>query len=195
MARHIRLQPHLTVGGLERRYRAAKDPVERSRWQMLWLLARGQTATAIAVVTGYSAYWIGPVAHRYNAQGPAGVRDRRHHTATGRPLVPAALQEELRQALAGPTPEGDDWTGRTVAEWLSRKLGRPVPYWTGWSYLRRLGLKPLRPRPRHVRADAGEQEAFKGGSDRLSARSRPPSPRPPSRAGPTTNTASGSSPS
>lgn len=195
MARHIRLEPHLTVGDLERHYRAAKDPVERSRWHMLWLLARGQTATAIAAVTGYSAYWIGQIARRYNVQGSAGVADRRHHTATGRPLAPPALQEELRQALAGPAPDGDDWTGRTVAEWLSRKLGRPVPYWTGWSYLRRLGRKPLQPRPRHVQADAREQEAFKGGSARSSARSRPPSPRPPSRSGPTTNTASGSSPS
>jgi transposase len=193
MARHIRLQPHLTVGDLEHHYRAAKDPVERSRWQMLWLLARGHTATAIAVVTGYSAYWIGQIAHRYNTQGPAGVQDRRHHTSTGRPLVPAALQEELRQALAGPAPDSDDWTGRTVAEWLSAQLGRTVPYWTGWSYLRRLGMKPLQPRPRHVQADAGEQEAFKGGSGRLPARSRPPSLKPLSRSGPTTSIASASS--
>src|SRR5215469_13793325 len=190
MARHIRLQPHLTVGDLEHHYRAARDPVERSRWHMLWLLARGHTATAIAAVTGYSAYWIGQIAHRYNTQGPAGVQDRRHGAVAGRPLVQAALQEELRQALAGPAPEGDDWTGRTVAEWLSRKLGRPVPYWTGWSYLRRLGLKSLQPRPRHVQADAEEQEAFKGGSVHSSARSRRPSRRPPSRSGPTTSTAS-----
>jgi hypothetical protein len=107
--------------------------VERSRWHMLWLLARGHTATAIAAVTGYSPYWIGQIARRYNAHGAAGVQDRRHHVSTGHPLVPPALQEELRQALAGPAPDGDDWTGRTVAEWLSAKLGRPVPYWTGWS--------------------------------------------------------------
>jgi hypothetical protein len=98
---------------------------------MVWLLARGQTATASAAVPGYAAYWIGQIARRYNAHGVAGVQDRRQHTATGRPLVSPALQEELRQALAGPAPAGDDWSGRTVADWRSAQLGRPVPYWTG----------------------------------------------------------------
>jgi hypothetical protein len=54
MARRIRLEPHLTVDELERRYRAAKDPHARSWYQILWLLARGQTARAIAQSTGYS---------------------------------------------------------------------------------------------------------------------------------------------
>jgi transposase len=163
MARRIHLQPHLTVDELEQHYRGAHDPVARSRWHMLWLLARGQTATAIAAVTGYTAYWIGQIARRYNDEGPAGVEDRRHQTHTGRPLVPAALQEELRQALSGPAPAGDLWTGRPVAEWLSTRLGRAVPYWTGWAYLRRLGLRRRRPRPRHIKADPAAQEAFKGG--------------------------------
>lgn len=56
MPRHIRLQPYLTEHELRERYRLAHDPVERSRWQFLWLLTRGLTATAIARVTGYSAY-------------------------------------------------------------------------------------------------------------------------------------------
>lgn len=55
MARRITLASHLTVVEVERRYRHAHDPVERSRWQMVWLLAQGQTATTIAQSTGYSA--------------------------------------------------------------------------------------------------------------------------------------------
>jgi transposase len=34
----------------------------------LWQLARGQTATQIAETTGYSRYWIGQIAGRYNLQ-------------------------------------------------------------------------------------------------------------------------------
>jgi hypothetical protein len=34
---------------------STKDPVERSRWHFLWLLARGLTATVMASITGYSA--------------------------------------------------------------------------------------------------------------------------------------------
>jgi len=99
MGRLIHLQRQLPVDELERRYRAAKEPHERSWWQILWLLAQGRTATELAGVTSYSAYWIGQLAKRYNEQGPAGMHNRQH-TASRRaaPLLSAELQEELRQA-------------------------------------------------------------------------------------------------
>lgn len=132
---------------------------------MLWLLCQGQTAQQVAAVTGYSAYWIGQIAQRYNQQGPAGMRNRWHQARGHAPAIPLALQEELRQVLAGPPPTGDKWTGRTVAEWLTARLGRQVPYHLGWRYLQRLGLRRYAPRPHHVKAaDPAEQEAFKGGS-------------------------------
>lgn len=162
--RRIHLASHLSVPELGQRYRQAKDPTERSRWHMLWLLARGYTATAIAELTGYSPYWIGRIARRYNAEGPAAVVDKRHLRHGPALTLSAELLEELRQALQGPAPEGDYWTGRTVAEWLTVKLDRPAPYCLGYAYLRRFGLRPLVPRPRHVQADLQEQEAFKGGS-------------------------------
>jgi len=55
MPRRIRLEPHLTDDELHDRYRRAADPVERSHSHLLWLLASGMTAIAVAVVTGYSA--------------------------------------------------------------------------------------------------------------------------------------------
>ena len=77
MARHIQIRPHLTIGELEEHFRRTRDPIERSRWQFLWLLGRGFSATTIASVTGYSAYWIGQIARRYNDERPDGIRDRR----------------------------------------------------------------------------------------------------------------------
>jgi hypothetical protein len=53
MSRRIRLAAHLEVNELERRYWAAKEPHERRWWQILWQLARGQTATQIAETTGF----------------------------------------------------------------------------------------------------------------------------------------------
>src|SRR5258708_23043962 len=55
MARYLHLEPHLSVEELARRSRSTRDPVERSRWQLLWLLARGLMAKVIASLTGYSA--------------------------------------------------------------------------------------------------------------------------------------------
>lgn len=161
MPRRIHLESHLTDDELHSRYRHTCDPVERSRWHILWLLGGGLTASAVAAVTGYSAYWIGQIARRYNTDGPDGVRDRRHVVCAGRPALPAADLTQLGTAVAAPHPEGDRWCGRTVAAWLSDRLGRHVGRQLGWAYLRRLGARLRVPRPCHVRADSQVQAQFK----------------------------------
>jgi hypothetical protein len=163
--RRIHLAPHLTTDELELRYRAASEPHERSWWQILWLLSRGQTAKAAADSTGYSAYWIGQLAKRYNADGPDAMSNRQHTRPRLTPtLLSRALLEELRVALAGRPPEGERWSGRVVGEWIAARIGRPVRYQTGWAYLQRLKARQRQPRPRHVAASQEEQEAFKRGS-------------------------------
>src|SRR6476661_8694897 len=119
MARHIHLRPDLSVDELERRYRAAKEPHERSWWQIVWLLARGQLAKDIAESTGYSRYWIGQSAKRYNAEGADGMRNRHYtHSHRAQPLLSTDQLADLAQAVRGPAHEGDEWVGRTVAEWM-----------------------------------------------------------------------------
>ncbi len=194
MARHIHLRPDLSVHELERRYRAAKEPHERSWWQILWLLARGQLAKDIAESTGYSRYWIGQIAKRYHTEGAEGMRNRHYtHSHRAAPLLAREQLVELAVAVREPAPGGDDWTGRLVAEWMSRKLGRPVSVQVGGVYLVRLEGKRRTPRPRHVLADPEQQTACKKRSGRSSKRSRPPSPTPRSSSGPPTSTALASS--
>jgi transposase len=136
MTRRISLEAHLTNEQLEERYRSTQDPVERSRWHSLWLLARGLTAKAIANLTGYSAYWIGRIAQRYNQQGPDGVKDLRRQPRPSSQLLTAAQWDELVAALAGGSaPEGERWSARTVAAWISQRLGRCVGRQLGWVYL------------------------------------------------------------
>src|SRR5260370_15668916 len=127
MARYIHLEPHLSADELAQRYRGTKDPVERSRWHFLWLLARGHTAKVIAAITGYSAYWIGRIARRYNQDGPDGVKDRRHQSRPSAPLLTASQQNELVAALAPSfAPEGDRWSGRMVANCFIQRLLQPA---------------------------------------------------------------------
>jgi transposase len=163
MARRIRLATHLSVDELEQRYRAAHEPHERTWWQILWLLARGQTATTIAQNTGYTRTWIGQIAKRYNEQGPAGMVNRQHTTSWRAPrMLSAEQQEELRAALAGRAPDGSKhWSCRAVADWMAERLGRPVQVQRGWDYLQRLKHRPQVPRPRHALADTEQQEIFK----------------------------------
>ena len=151
MAGRIHLQTHLSVAELEHRYRAAKEPNERTWWQILRLLAQGRTATKLSTVIGYRAYWIGQIAKRYNEQGPAGMQNRRHTTSYRPPPVLApALQEELRGVLAEAAARDEPWTGHDVAAWMAQRLGRPISYRLGWSYLVRLKHSPQVPRPRQV---------------------------------------------
>lgn len=169
MTRRLTIPAHLPVEEVEHRYRAAHDPVARSHWQIIWLLARGTPTAEVAAVTGYSINWVREIATRYRTGGPAALGDRRHGNPGAAPLLTPAQQEKLRTVLGGPAPDGGLWTCRQVAGWISRTIGRPVAEVRGWEYLRKLGFSPQRPRPRAIQADPVAQDAAKKGG------SKPPS--------------------
>lgn len=171
MSKRIEIKPHLDIEQLAARYRESKDVVERSHYQMIWLLAQGQTTAQVAQVTGYTAYWVRVIARRYNVQGERGLSDLRHLNPGSECMLDAAQQAELEQALHSPPADGGVWNGPKVARWMAALLGHPVHEQRGWDYLRRLGYSAQLPRPRHAKADAEEQAAFKKRSVRKSKRS------------------------
>lgn len=179
MPRHISVADHLSLDDLERRYRMARDPVERTHWQAIWLVAGGRTCAETAAIVGYSLTWLRTMIRRYNAAGADGILDRRHTNPGGTPLLTVAQRAELRTALSEPAPDGGLWTCQKVADWIGDLLGRPIGEQRGWDYLRRLGFSPQRPRPREARADPEAQAAFtKGGCTPSSTASSAPIPPP-----------------
>jgi len=54
MPKRITIAPHLSLDELENRYRQAKDPVLRSHYQIIWLLACGRPTEEVAAITSYS---------------------------------------------------------------------------------------------------------------------------------------------
>ena len=161
MARPLRAAPHLSVEELECCYRAARDPVLRSHYQIVWLVARGQSSQQVFAATGYSLAWIREIVRRYNRGGAAALGDRRHDNLGQAPLLDDALCAELSAALHGATPDAGLWNGTKVNVWLSERLGRAVSINVGVNWLRRLGWRPQRPRPRHQQGDPAAQAAFK----------------------------------
>jgi len=173
MPKRLELSPHASTQELEHHYRKAKDPVERSHRQIVWLLSEGRSTREVCEVTGYSpGYspgWVRQIAHRYNERGVEGLGDRRHANpgARERALLDEEGQAELREALvAGPPPAsvgGGMWSGPKVALWIAQRNGlEKVHVQRGFEYLRKVGFSPQVPRPSNAQgADASEREAFK----------------------------------
>lgn len=176
MPRHVTIGSHLALDELARRYRQAHDPVARTHWQIVWLVAQGHRVPEVAHLVGYTANWVREIIRRYNAGGPEALIDQRQFHRGGNPrLLGPADDAALRDALAGPAPDGGLWTSRKVAAWMTDRLGRPVGQVRGWEAMRRLGFTPQRPRPRATAADPAAQDAFKkGGSRPRSTGSTPP---------------------
>jgi len=166
MPRYVTVAPHLPPAELAHRYRHTHDPVERTHWHLLWLVTEGRHVPEVAHLVGYTANWVREIIRRYNAEGPAGVADRRQHSRGHPPLLSPAPREELRHALGGPAPDGGLWSGPKVAAWMATRVGRTVGVPRGWEALRTLGFTPQQPRPRAVTADPAAQAAFKKGGSR-----------------------------
>ena len=180
MPRYATVAPHLPVEELALRYRQARDPVARSHWQIVWLVAQGQHVPEVARLVGSSPNWVREIIRRFNAGGPAALVDGRSaHRGGNPPLLSPAQRLALAAALDGPPPDGGLWTGGTVAAWMADRLGRPVAEARGWEALRSLGFSLQRPRPRATTADPEAHAAFKkGGSKPRWMRSGPPIRRP-----------------
>jgi transposase len=158
--KRLAVKPHLSLEEVEQQYRKAKDPVARSHWQIIWLLAQGKSTKQIVEYTGYGLTWMRTIAHRYNDQGPQALGDRRHGNLGAAAILSPEQQQQLWEAFQSPPADQGLWTGRKVAVWIKDKTGRQVHPQSGWEYLRRLGGTLRVPRPRHAKADPAEQDAF-----------------------------------
>ncbi len=107
MQKRLAAKPHLNLEEVENNYRKAKDPVARSHWQIVWLLAQGKTTKQIVEYTGYGLSWIRTIAHRYNAGGPLALGDRRHGNPGATAILSIELQQHLREELqSAPADQG-----------------------------------------------------------------------------------------
>lgn len=177
MSRRIRVEGHLSTDELQQRYRSATHPAEKMHWQVLWLVAKGESAEEAAGVTTYTTNWVRELVRRYNRSGPQAVQDGRRGHSGRRPLLSPEQEAELPVALKGSAPRGGLWSGSEVARWMSEKLGKPVLPQRGWEYMRRAGHAPQIPRPSHKEGDPDAQEAFQEGTPRARSPGAPGSPR------------------
>jgi len=162
-----------TIEDLEARFRAAKDVVERSHCQVVWLLAKGHSTAEVAEIVALSPRWVNALARRYEAEGMAALGDRRRRNAGAKPLLSVEDLEALRERLKTPPDDGGLWSGPKVARWIAGRLGLVhVHPPRGWEALKRIGWSIQAPRPRNPKSAAADQQAaFKKSSARWSRKS------------------------
>jgi transposase len=161
MPKRIAIAEHLSSKELYRRYREATDVVERSHYQIIWLLATGKTPLEVSHVTGYSRIWIYQLVRRYNEKGLEAIADQRRQNSGKESLLSDEQQAQLWQVLQYRAPDGGLWNGRKVADWLSEITGRRISRYRGWEYLQQMTFRLRVPRPEHRGADPVEQNQWK----------------------------------
>jgi transposase len=135
-------QTRLNRAELEAYLATETAPDEHRRLQVLLHLAAGAPLADIVATTGYRPRSIRQIAQRYVEIGADSLVDRRAFAPGVAPLLSAAEQEELRQAIQQAPPDGGQWTGPKVARWIAAKTGKSVHRQRGWEYLRRLKTEP-----------------------------------------------------
>lgn len=177
MPKRITIFGHLSLEELERSYRQAKESVKRTHYQIIWLLAKGARTEEVVAATGYSRSWIYELVWGYNRIGPAALGDQRSlNQGSSEPLLDDVQQALLWQALQEPPPEGGQWNGRKVADWMAELIGRPVSRQRGWEYLKQMRFRLRVPRPEHTESSQEEQAQWKkkvSGAGRTNTNSTP----------------------
>jgi transposase len=135
--------------------------MERSHYQIIWLLATGLTALEVSQVTGYTRIWIYQLVKRYNEEGATLLGDQRHQNLGKESWLTDVQLAQLWQVLSDKAPDGGLWNGRKVADWLSELTGQSIDRRRGWEYLKQMTFRLRVTRPEHREAHPIEQENWK----------------------------------
>ena len=140
-----------------------KDGRAARRMLAIALVLEGTGRMTAARTCGMDRQTLRDWVHRYNAEGLAGLVNRR---SPGRPVRLSLVQKAELAALveAGPDPERDGvvrWRRIDLKRRIETMFGVALHERTVGKQLAALGFRRLSVRPQHPKADVAAQEAFK----------------------------------
>ena len=143
--------------------RAAASRTRDAQAARRMLALEGVDRKAAAQTCGMDRQTLRDWVHRYNAEGLAGLSNRRGAPRSRR--LDAGRPGELVSWLeAGPDPAVDGvvrWRRQDLQRRITDRFGVELHERTVGKYLAALGYRRLSVRPRHPRTDPEAQEAFK----------------------------------
>jgi transposase len=180
----MHVHPHRTADQLADLIRGEPRAKRARRLAAVRLALLGRTAAQVAAEVLLSERQVRAWVARYNAGGPDALADR---PGRGRKAPLTVDQEErLKDRLrAGPVEADGVCTlrGEDVRRILRAEFGVVRSLQATYDLLHRLGFEPLRPRPRHPKADPAAADRFKKASPTGSRRPRRSTPASGSRCG------------
>ena len=159
----LKLRTDYSATDLRRLARRARDNNQSRRLLSLAAVIDGMNRTDAARIGGMDRQTLRDWVHRFNEQGPEGLRDI-HSGGVEPRLSPEQLTELAAIVEAGPDREKDG-----VVRWRRVDLQRVVKERFGVEFceryigtlLKRLGFSHISPRPRHPAQNAETIAAFK----------------------------------
>ena len=149
----------LDAAGLRRAACRAASAAAARRMLALALVLEGGSREAAARAAGMDRQTLRDWVHRYNAEGLAGLRDRRRPGPRPR-LTPEQAAELEGVVERGPDPDRDGvvrWRRVDLRALIEARFGVRFHERSVGKVLRRLGFARLSVRPKHPKADAAAQ--------------------------------------
>ena len=163
---------------------ATRDAKQRDRYRAALLAVAGHVDPAreldrerIAATLSRSRQFVDEWVGRYRAGGVDALMPKKQPGRARR--LDAEQERQLCEQLdAGPAAASgrSAFTGRDVRDLIARQFGKAYSLNGAYRLMHRLGYSWLMPRPRHPKADAAAEEAFKKKRSRRSGASAWPTP-------------------
>jgi transposase len=153
-----------TAADLRRFAAACRDAAAARRMLALALVMEGSPRGVAAETCGMDRQTLRDWVDRYNAEGLAGLSNRREGLGRKPLLTPEQAAVVAEWVRAGPDLAAHGvvrWRRADLARLIERRFGVRPDVRTVGKLLRRLGFRRLSVRPRHPAHDAAAQEAHK----------------------------------
>jgi transposase len=165
-ARGLAIRDDLSADQLRRLARRERDRAAASRLYAIANALDGMSRAMSARRAGMERQALRDAVVRYNAEGVAGLRNRRPPPRPGK-LDVAELHELSEIILRGPDPEVDGlsaWTLPDLCQVIEKRFNKRLHPASLSRVVRRMGFSRQKARQCHPRSDQAAQEAFKKGA-------------------------------